>query len=117
MAIILTAVSQKTKDTRALTDTEMETFTMAPGKMTWKMDLENFTWKTGRNMKVSFLRDKNMEREFTAGKMEIVTKDSSHMTKDKALVSTIGMMEVSTKANGRPTEWMDTVGSLKTAST
>jgi hypothetical protein len=52
-------------------------------------------------MKEDLLKVRNMEKVFTLGKMVIDMKDSLHMIKDKDLANIIGMMEDSTKENGK----------------
>ena len=57
-----------------------------------------------KNIKVSSLKARNMDKEFIHGKMETDMKDSLLMIKEKVWENTTGMMEDFTKENGKQTE-------------
>lgn len=51
-----------------------------------------------------------MGKEFIHGKMETDMKDSLLTIKEKVWENTTGMMEDSTRENGKQIEWMDLEG-------
>lgn len=58
-------------------------------------------------MKVILFVEKKKVKELTTGKLEMSTRASSEMTRDKGKVFTDGLMEAHTKANGLEIECME----------
>lgn len=83
MVMSSTVISRTTNATKANIDTGMAMSTKEHGKMMLRMDLGNYTWKMAKIMKVSLLKDKNMERECIHGRMEIDIKGSLHSIREK----------------------------------
>jgi hypothetical protein len=104
MVMSLTDISRTTNVIKENIDTGMEMCMRGHGKMTLRMGLVNYSCKMARSMRDSLLKDKNTEREFTCGRMEIDMKGSLHMTRGKGWENTTGVMEVSTRASGRQIE-------------
>jgi hypothetical protein len=62
-------------------------------------------------IKVTMLKERNMERANSHGLMEALIKESSTRTISKDMASINGLMEEYTKVSGRTTKWKVTVSS------